>query len=133
MEPPPFEAFYEYLRTTKGNSAPGPTKFRYAFLHHAPIEVARFLHYLVCICLTLQGLPPALKHALLYPIPKSAGLLDPANMRPISLLEIGHKLTTGWLAYTINLRATTAPHPLVHPPSMPAERPPPHTTPYISF
>ena len=33
-------------------------------------------------------------------------------MRPITLLEIGYKLTTGWLAHKIRQLAASAPHPL---------------------
>ena len=60
----------------------------------------------------LEGLPAKLKHANLYPIPKTSGLLVFEKMRPITLLEIGYKLTTGWLAHTIRQRAASAPHPL---------------------
>jgi hypothetical protein len=64
------------------------------------------------ICLLCEGLPKELKSAHLYPIPKSGGLRIFSKMRPITLLEIGYKLTTGWLAYKIRLRAATAPHPI---------------------
>ena len=70
MEAPDFTQFHTYLKAQKGNSAPGPSKFRYSLLHHAPTAVAQALHHIVCICLRLQGLHAELKKANLFPIPK---------------------------------------------------------------
>jgi hypothetical protein len=55
-----------------------------------------------------------MKKAFLYPIPKSNGLRILDKMRPITLLEIGYKLTTGWIAFKIRKLAASAPTPLWH-------------------
>ena len=55
-----------------------------------------------------------MKHALLYPIPKTAGEAEVGNLRPIALLEIGYKLATGLIAHRIALAAQTAPTKLIH-------------------
>ena len=112
MDPPTYVDFTQYMKGQKGNSAPGPSKFRYSMLQKSPPAVHRILHHLVCICLLLRGIPKQLKNANLYPIPKSNGILLLDKMRPITLLEIGYKLTTGWLAHKIRQLAASAPHPL---------------------
>ena len=114
MRPPTFEEFLIFLKKQRGSSAPGPSKFRYCLLLHGTLLAQKLLHRITCLNLLLEGLPTSLKHAHLYPIPKKDGLLIFSRMRPISLLEIGYKLTTGWLAYTIREHAATAPHPLWH-------------------
>jgi len=114
MNIPTLEAFFRYVKKQTGHSAPGPSKFRYSLLTNGPDSLVEAMHLFTCMCLTLEALPTNLKHALLYPIPKSAGPLVLTNMRPIALLEIGLKLVTGWLAYTIQQTARTAVQALVH-------------------
>ena len=53
-----------------------------------------------------MGLPASLKDAYLYPIPKQSQSRLLTQMRPISLLEIGYKLTTGWLDDNFSCRKT---------------------------
>lgn len=69
---------------------------------------------MVEICLRLEGFPSEAKLAYIYPAPK-AGPPSITNVRPISLLEILYKLTTGWLATQINTLAKTSPQPLCDP------------------
>ena len=114
MDPPSLEAFLVFLNKQKGLSAPGPSKFRYCLLLRAPLEVKKILHLVVCLCLRLEGLPASLKAAYLYPIPKQSQSRLLSQMRPISLLEIGYKLTTGWLAYNIRNKVASSPEPLWH-------------------
>ena len=114
MRDPSLAEFTAFVTSRKGSSAPGPSKFRYNMLKRAAETVIEAMHKIVCICITLQGFPDTLKDALLYPIPKSSGPLVITNLRPITLLEIGYKLTTGWIARELSSLARTAPSPLLH-------------------
>ena len=109
---PELDEFLTHMKKQKGNSAPGPSKFRYSLLLKGPPSLHRLLHLLVCLCLRAEGLPAVLKQALLMPIPKSAGVFALDKMRPITLLEIGYKLTTGWVAQKMRKLHQTAPSPL---------------------
>ena len=116
MNPVTTEEFLQHLRKLNSSSAPGPSKFRYCLLLHAPLQYQLLLKDCVTAALLLRGLPPQMKEALLYPIPKTSGPPEIGNLRPIALLEIGYKLTTGILAARrIASAGTTAPNELIHP------------------
>ena len=113
-DPPSLAQFLSFVQKCKGSSAPGPSLFRYCMLKNAAPTILEAVYYIVSICLKVQGFPKRFKVALLFPIPKAYGPLALTNMRPIALLEIVYKLTTGWLAQAIRTAATSAPTPLLH-------------------
>lgn len=114
MRPPTYEEFSHFLKQRKGNTAPGPSKFRYCLILRGPEVIHKILHKITCICLRMECLPTKLKAAHLYPIPKADGARLLSAMRPITLLEVSYKLTTGWLAHQIRQHSLDAPHPLWH-------------------
>ena len=83
-------------------------------LKNSPDTVKHIFRTMVEICLRLEGFPSEAKLAYIYPAPK-AGPPSITNVRPISLLEILYKLTTGWVATQINTLAKTSPQPLCDP------------------
>ena len=75
MDLPTYEEFAAFIKNQKGNSAPGPSRFRYSLLIHATQPIWEAMHIITCICLLLDGVPRQFKFANLFPIPKSSGLL----------------------------------------------------------
>ena len=114
MTPPSYKEFTEFLSLQKGNSAPGPSKFRYCMLLRGPETLKRSLFHIVRMCIHLKSLPKELKAANLLPIPKTKGARILALCRPITLAEIGMKLVTGLLAHRLRNLAASAPSPLWH-------------------
>ena len=112
MRPPSHQEFMDFINEQKGNSAPGPSKFRYSLLRNAPAALHDIMHKVTCICLLLEGMPASMKAANLYPIPKSHGSTILTEMRPITLLEIGYKLTTGLVAARLRSRSKAGKCPL---------------------